>query len=141
MASHSNNNIEVEENDTIDNDRMDMMFDFIWSEFELDCKDPSVLSVQKFFNLLKASKDSLHEYITITTLGSVSRLMSIKFKFAFSNNCYKEVVNLIGGTIVTIFGHVSRLMSIKSKFALLNNCYKELVNLISDVLLANHKIP
>lgn len=72
MASHSNNNIEVEENDTIDNDRMDKMFDSIWLEFELESKDPSVLSVQKFLNLLKASKDSLHEYITITTLGSVS---------------------------------------------------------------------
>lgn len=66
--------------------------------------------------------------------------MSFKFNFAFSNSCYKEVVNLISGTIVTILGYVSRLMSIKSKFAFLNNCYKELVNVISDVL-PNHKMP
>jgi hypothetical protein len=51
--------------------------------------------VQKFFDLLKASEGPLHEHTNVTVLEFVTRLMSIKSKFAFSINCYKELMGLI----------------------------------------------
>jgi hypothetical protein len=50
--------------------------------------------VQKFFDLLKASKEPLHEHTDVTVLDFVTQLMSIKSKFAFSINCYKDLVDL-----------------------------------------------
>jgi hypothetical protein len=56
--------------------------------------------VLKFFELLKASKGSLHEHMKVTVLISMTRLMAIKSKFAFSNNRYKELVNLISDVLL-----------------------------------------
>jgi hypothetical protein len=35
----------------------------------------------------------------VTVLVFVTRLMAIKSKFAFSNNCYKELLNLISDVL------------------------------------------
>jgi uncharacterized protein YihD (DUF1040 family) len=36
----------------------------------------------------------------VTVLVFVTRLMAIKSKFAFSNNCYKELLNLISDVLM-----------------------------------------
>jgi hypothetical protein len=41
----------------------------------------------------------LHEHTKVTVLVFVTRLMTIKSKFAFSNNCYKELLNLISDVL------------------------------------------
>jgi hypothetical protein len=55
--------------------------------------------VQKFFDTLRASKESLHEHTTVSVLAFVTRLTAIKSKFALSNNCYKELLNLISDVL------------------------------------------
>jgi hypothetical protein len=60
-----------------------------------DSKDPPMLEVLKFCELLKAFEEPLHEHMKVTILVFVTQLMSIKSKFAFSNNCYKELINLV----------------------------------------------
>jgi hypothetical protein len=51
--------------------------------------------VQKFFDMLRASEDLLHEHTTVSVLAFVTRITSIKSKLAFSNKCYKELLSLI----------------------------------------------
>jgi hypothetical protein len=55
--------------------------------------------VQKFFDMLKASEEPLHEHMTVSVLAFVTRIMSIKSKFAFSNKCYKELLRLFNGVL------------------------------------------
>jgi hypothetical protein len=64
-----------------------------------DYEDPPTPEVQKFFELLKATEESLHKHTKVTILVFVTRLMTIKSKFAFSNNCYKELLNLISDVL------------------------------------------
>jgi hypothetical protein len=60
-----------------------------------DYEDPPTHDIQKFFELLKVVEESLHKHTKVTILIFVTRLMAIKSKFAFPNNCYKELLNLI----------------------------------------------
>jgi hypothetical protein len=53
-----------EEDDRSDDDRMDETLDAIWSELETQPEDPPTPEVQKFFNMLRASEESLHEHTT-----------------------------------------------------------------------------
>jgi hypothetical protein len=84
-------------NDRADADRMDEMLEAIQSEFDLDNENPPRLEVKEFFRLLKVSKEPLHEHTKVIVLAFVSRLMAIKSRFLFSNNCYNELLKLIGG--------------------------------------------
>jgi hypothetical protein len=49
-----------------------------------DYEDPATPEVQKFFKLLKAAEELLHEHTKVTVLVFVTQLMAIKSKFAFS---------------------------------------------------------
>jgi hypothetical protein len=55
---------------------------------------------QKFFELHKVVEESLHEHTKVIVLVFVTRLMVIKSKFAFSNNYYKELLNLISDVLL-----------------------------------------
>jgi hypothetical protein len=55
--------------------------------------------VQKFFDMLRASEEPLHEHMTISILAFVTRITSIKSKFTFSNKCYKELLSLINDVL------------------------------------------
>jgi hypothetical protein len=83
-------------NDRAGADRMDEMFEAIQPEFDLDTEYPPTPEVKEFFRLLKALKEPLHEHTKVTVLAFVTRLMAIKSKFLFSNNCYNELLKLIG---------------------------------------------
>jgi hypothetical protein len=62
-------------------------------------EDPPMPEVQNFFELLKATEEPLHKHTKVTVLVFVTRLIIIKSKFAFSNNCYKELLNLISDVL------------------------------------------
>jgi hypothetical protein len=87
------------EDDVIDEDRMDEMLNATCLEFEADFEGPPTPEVQKVFELLKASEEAVHEHTTMSVLSFVIRLMAIKSKFVFSNNCYKEFLKLISDVL------------------------------------------
>jgi hypothetical protein len=64
------------------------MLEDLQHELAPDHHDSPTPEVQKFFDLLKASEEPLHGHTDVTVLEFVTRLMSIKSKFAFSINCY-----------------------------------------------------
>jgi hypothetical protein len=87
-------------NDRVGVDRKDEMLEAIWPEFNLDTEDPPTSEAEKFFRLLKASEEPLHEHTKVTLLAFVTRLMAIKSLFFFSNNCYNELLKLIGNVLL-----------------------------------------
>jgi hypothetical protein len=88
-----------EEDDRRGDDRMDEMLDVIRWELETNHEDPPTPEVQKNFDILTASEESLHEHTIISILTFVTHLIAIKSKFTFSNNCYKELLNLISNVL------------------------------------------
>lgn len=91
--------VEEEENDWEGIDRMDEMLDDMQLEFNLNSEDEPTPEVTEFFRLLKASEEPLHEHTKVTLLAFVTRLMAIKSKFFFSNNCYNELMKLFGDVL------------------------------------------
>jgi hypothetical protein len=85
----------VEDDDSTSNDRMDEMLDAIRPEFGTNPEDPPTLEVQKFFDILRALEEPLHVHTTVSVLTFMTRLVTIKSKFAFSINYYNELLNLI----------------------------------------------
>jgi hypothetical protein len=79
--------VEESTNDRVGADRMDEMLEAIRLEFDLDTKDPPTPEVEEFFRLLKASEELLHGHTKVTVLTFVTRLMALKCRFFFSNNC------------------------------------------------------
>jgi hypothetical protein len=86
-------------NDQAGADRMDEMLEAIRPEFNLDTKDPPTPEVEEFFRLLKALEKPLHEHTKVTLLSFVIQLMAIKSKFFFFNNCYNDLLKLIGDVL------------------------------------------
>jgi hypothetical protein len=75
-----------------DIDRMDKMIEAIQAEVT---EKPPIAEVEVFFKLLKASEEPLYEHTEVTLLVFITRLMAIKSKYFFSNNCYNDLVKLI----------------------------------------------
>jgi hypothetical protein len=75
---------------------MDEMLEAIQAEVT---KDPPIVEVEEFFKLLKASEDPLHEHTEVTLLDFITRMMAIKSKYFFSNNCYNDLVKLISNIL------------------------------------------
>jgi hypothetical protein len=88
-----------DEDDRSGDDRMDEMLDAIWLELETNCEDPPTPKVQKFFDMLRASKETLHEHTTVSVLAFITRVTSIKSKFRFSNKCYEELLTLFSDVL------------------------------------------
>jgi len=75
-----------------DEDRMDEMIADVGREYE---KESPPEEVQKFFRLLAASDEKVHEGTNVTVLQAVTRLMAMKSKYNFANNCYNGILKLI----------------------------------------------
>jgi hypothetical protein len=88
-----------DEDDRSGDDRMDDMLDAIWPKLETNHEDPPTSEVQKFFDMLKASEELLHEHTSVSVLAFVTRITSIKSKFTFSNKCYKELLRLFSDVL------------------------------------------
>jgi hypothetical protein len=79
-----------------DVDRMDNMVDDIRNEYpELRNNQDLPEDVKEFYKLLEASEAKVHEGTDVTVLQAVTRLMAMKSKYNFSNNCYNDIVKLI----------------------------------------------
>jgi hypothetical protein len=77
----------------------DEMLDAIQPELEINSENPPTPEVQKFFDMLRASKESLHKHMTVNILAFVTHLMAIKSKFTLSNKCYSELLSLINDVL------------------------------------------
>jgi hypothetical protein len=55
---------------------------------------------EAFFKLLKTSKEPLHEHTEVTLLAFITRLVAIKSKYFFSNNCYTDLLKLISDILL-----------------------------------------
>jgi hypothetical protein len=75
------------------------MLDAIQPELEINSENPPTPEVQKFFDMLRASKESLHKHMTVNILAFVTHLMAIKSKFTLSNKCYNELLSLINDVL------------------------------------------
>jgi hypothetical protein len=96
-----NRNVEEEENnDWAGDDVMHEMLDSLRPELNLSSENPATPEVSRFFKLLKDSEELLHEHTDVSILAFVTRLMAIKSKyFFFSNNCYNEILKLLGDVL------------------------------------------
>jgi hypothetical protein len=85
--------------DDVEYDRMDEMLEDLREGpnlvFPPNPEESPPPEVKKFFDPLKAVEEPLHEHTTVSILTFMTQLMAIKSKFAFSNNCYNELLNLI----------------------------------------------
>jgi hypothetical protein len=79
-----------------DDDRMDEILADISREYEVGSGEQGQPSeVQNFYRLLTAADEKVHDGTDVTVLKAVTRLMAMKSKYNFSNQCYNNIVNLI----------------------------------------------
>jgi peroxiredoxin family protein len=83
--------------DVGDVDRMDEMLESIQAEVT---EDPPTMEVKTFIKLLKASEELFHEHTEVTLCAFITRLMAIKSKYFFSNNCYNDLIKLISNILL-----------------------------------------
>jgi hypothetical protein len=55
---------------------------------------------EAFLKLLKTSKEPLHEHTEVTLHAFITRLVAIKSKYFFSNNCYTDLLKLISNILL-----------------------------------------
>jgi hypothetical protein len=91
--------IEESANDRAGANRMDEVLEAIRPKFDQDIEDPPTPEVEEFFRLLKASEELLHGHMKVTVLTFMTRLMALKSRFFFSNNCYNELLKLFGDAL------------------------------------------
>jgi hypothetical protein len=79
-----------------DENRMDDIIADIGMEYDLGFGDhhPSP-EVHNFYRPLAASDEKVHDGTDLTVLQVVMRLMGIKLKYNFLNQCYNDIVKLI----------------------------------------------
>jgi hypothetical protein len=79
-----------------DEDRMDYMIVDIGIEYDIGSGDQHPpLEVHNFYRLLAASDEKVHDDTNLIVLQAVTRLMGIKLKYNFSNQCYNDIMKLI----------------------------------------------
>jgi hypothetical protein len=96
--SHGEVEQNITESEIIDNeeDQMDDLVDDISREYPTLASEQAIPEeVQEFYKLLHASEEKVHDDTIVTVLQVVTRLMAMKAKYNFSNNCYNDIINLI----------------------------------------------
>jgi hypothetical protein len=78
-------------------ERMEEMLEAIQAEVT---EDPPTVEVDAVFKLLKASEEPLHGHTEVTLLAFITRLVAIKSKYFFSNNCYNDLLKLISDILL-----------------------------------------
>jgi hypothetical protein len=77
--------------------RMDEMLEAIQAEVT---ENPPIVEVEAFFKLLEASEEPLLEHTEVILLAFITRLVAIKSKYFFSNNCYNDLLKLISDILL-----------------------------------------
>jgi hypothetical protein len=88
---HRAERIDDEEEDQMD----DLVVDISREYPTLASEQATPEEVQEFYKLLHVSEEKVHDDTTVTVLQVVTRLMAMKAKYNFSNNCYNDIINLI----------------------------------------------
>jgi hypothetical protein len=79
-----------------DDDRMDEMLADIGREYKVGSGEQGQPpEVQNFYRLLATADEKAHDGTNVTVLQAVTRLMAMKSKYNFSNQCYNDIVKLI----------------------------------------------
>jgi hypothetical protein len=79
-----------------DDDRMDEMLADIGRKYEVESGEQGQPpEVQNFYGLLAAVDKKVHDGTDVTVLQAVTRLMAMKSKYNFLNQCYNDIVKLI----------------------------------------------
>jgi hypothetical protein len=92
----------AESNGSDDEDRMDDMIADIDMEYDFGSRDQQPPpEVQNFNRPLAASEEKIHDGTDMTVLQAVMRLMGIKSKYNFPNQCYNDIVKFIIDLIPT----------------------------------------
>jgi hypothetical protein len=88
--------IGVESDENEDDDWMDEMLADIGREYEVGSREQGQPpEVQNFYRLLTTTDEKVHDGTDVTVLQVVTRLMAMKSKYNFSNQCYNDIVKLI----------------------------------------------
>jgi hypothetical protein len=77
-----------------DQDRMDDKEADIGRGYDLKSADPQQ-KVQNLYMLFATSEEKVHDGTDVTVLQAVTRVMVLKSKYNFSNQCYIDIVKLI----------------------------------------------
>jgi hypothetical protein len=86
----------IESDGNEDDDRMDEMIADIGRDYEVWSGEQGHPSkVQNFYRLLTAADEKVHDGTDVTVLQALTRLMTMKSKCSFSNQCYNDIVKLI----------------------------------------------
>jgi hypothetical protein len=86
----------AESDESDDKDRMGDMIADIGKEYDMGSGDQHPpLEVHNFYRFLAASDEKVHDGIELTVLQVVTRLMGMKSKYNFLNQCYNDIVKLI----------------------------------------------
>ncbi|KAL5647631.1 hypothetical protein ACJX0J_041986, partial [Zea mays] len=85
----------IESDGNLDVDRMEMLDDIRNEYPELQNNEAFLEDVREFYKLLEALEAKVHEGTNVSVLQVVIRLMAMRSKYTFSNNCYNDFVNLI----------------------------------------------
>jgi hypothetical protein len=65
-------------------------------EYDLGSQDQySPSEVQNFYRLLATSDEKVHDCMDLTVVQAMTRLMAMKLKYNFSNQCYNDIEKLI----------------------------------------------
>jgi hypothetical protein len=102
------------------------MLDAIWLELETNREDPPTPEVQKFFDMLRTSEESLHKHTTVSVLAFVTHITSIKSKFTFSNKCYKELLSLFSDIFPSNHKMLKNMYQSKKLLSALGMEYKKI---------------
>jgi hypothetical protein len=79
-----------------DDDRMDEMVADIGREYEVGSREQGQpLEVQNFYRFLTAADEKVHYGTHVTILQEVTRLMTMKSKYNFSNQGYNDIIKMI----------------------------------------------
>jgi hypothetical protein len=88
--------VPTESDGSDEEDRMDDMIADIGMEYDLGSEDQyPPAEVQNFYMLRAASDEKVHDGTKLTVLHAVTRLMGMKLKYNFSNQCYNDIMKLI----------------------------------------------
>jgi hypothetical protein len=106
---------------------MDDMIADIGMEYGLGSEDQHPpLEVQNFYKLLAVSDKKVHYSTDLTVLQTVTRLMGLKSKYNFSNQCYNNIVKLIIDLIPVKYNMPKDLYQSKKIVAGLSMNYKKI---------------
>jgi hypothetical protein len=98
-------------------------------------EDPPTSEVEAFFELLRASEESLHEHTKVTLLALITWLMAIKSKYFFFNNCYNNLMKLINDILPKPYKVTKDMYQYKKMMSALGLKYEKIDVCLDDNML------